>query len=429
MSITVYKQFESIKGTSGRLDKEELLQTYINDEFFFYLDFLLNDYIVTGLAAKKLNKKVNTKNFEGESVEDFDDLKELLNYLKVHNTGNDTDIYTVQQYLQKVTDDGYKTFIKELITKSYKLGLSAKTVNRVFGTQTIPIFEVQLAHPYEKQEHRVTGEFFITTKLDGNRLLILIDELGGITYRTRTGKDVVELPEITDKVKALNLKNTVIDGEVLITDTSVSKEDAFNETMKIIRRDGVKTGLTYHAFDILTYDEFRQGLSKQNYQQRRLELDKLPVNDQFRVVPLLYQGNDKGVIPEILKTVLLAGEEGLMINLNESYRCKRTHTLLKVKEFYTDDLLVVGLQEGTGKYQGMMGGVEVDYKGNRVLVGSGFNDEERELYFNQPELIVGKIIEVQYFSESKNQKDDKLSLRFPTFKGLREDKDEVNIES
>lgn len=429
MSITVYKQFESIKGTSGRLDKEELLQTYINDEFFFYLDFLLNDYIVTGLAAKKLNKKVNTKNFEGESVEDFDDLKGLLNYLKVHNTGNDTDIYTVQQYLQKVTDDGYKTFIKELITKSYKLGLSAKTVNRVFGTQTIPIFEVQLAHPYEKQEHRVTGEFFITTKLDGNRLLILIDELGGITYRTRTGKDVVELPEITDKVKALNLKNTVIDGEVLITDTSVSKEDAFNETMKIIRRDGVKTGLTYHAFDILTYDEFRQGLSKQNYQQRRLELDKLPVNDQFRVVPLLYQGNDKGVIPEILKTVLLAGEEGLMINLNESYRCKRTHTLLKVKEFYTDDLLVVGLQEGTGKYQGMMGGVEVDYKGNRVLVGSGFNDEERELYFNQPELIVGKIIEVQYFSESKNQKDDKVSLRFPTFKGLREDKDEVNIES
>lgn len=429
MSITVYKQFESIKGTSGRLDKEELLQTYINDEFLFYLDFLLNDYIVTGLAAKKLNKKVNTKNFEGESVEDFDDLKELLNYLKVHNTGNDTDIYTVQQYLQKVTDDGYKTFIKELITKSYKLGLSAKTVNRVFGTQTIPIFEVQLAHPYEKQEHRVTGEFFITTKLDGNRLLILIDELGGITYRTRTGKDVVELPEITDKVKALNLKNTVIDGEVLITDTSVSKEDAFNETMKIIRRDGVKTGLTYHAFDILTYDEFRQGLSKQNYQQRRLELDKLPVNDQFRVVPLLYQGNDKGVIPEILKTVLLAGEEGLMINLNESYRCKRTHTLLKVKEFYTDDLLVVGLQEGTGKYQGMMGGVEVDYKGNRVLVGSGFNDEERELYFNQPELIVGKIIEVQYFSESKNQKDDKVSLRFPTFKGLREDKDEVNIES
>lgn len=429
MSITVYKQFESIKGTSGRLDKEELLQTYINDEFLFYLDFLLNDYIVTGLAAKKLNKKVNTKNFEGESVEDFDDLKGLLNYLKVHNTGNDTDIYTVQQYLQKVTDDGYKTFIKELITKSYKLGLSAKTVNRVFGTQTIPIFEVQLAHPYEKQEHRVTGEFFITTKLDGNRLLILIDELGGITYRTRTGKDVVELPEITDKVKALNLKNTVIDGEVLITDTSVSKEDAFNETMKIIRRDGVKTGLTYHAFDILTYDEFRQGLSKQNYQQRRLELDKLPVNDQFRVVPLLYQGNDKGVIPEILKTVLLAGEEGLMINLNESYRCKRTHTLLKVKEFYTDDLLVVGLQEGTGKYQGMMGGVEVDYKGNRVLVGSGFNDEERELYFNQPELIVGKIIEVQYFSESKNQKDDKVSLRFPTFKGLREDKDEVNIES
>ena len=50
------------------------------------------------------------------------------------------------------------------------------------------------------------------------------------------------------------------------------------------------------------------------------------------------------------------------------------------------------------------------------------------------DLIIGKVIEVQYFEETENQKDDGVNLRFPTYKQIyktiRDDKDieDVNIE-
>ena len=39
--------------------------------------------------------------------------------------------------------------------------------------------------------------------------------------------------------------------------------------------------------------------------------------------------------------------------------------------------------------------------------------------------IIGKIAEIQYFEETKDQ-NGHLSLRFPVFRGLRTDKDEIS---
>jgi DNA ligase-1 len=57
------------------------------------------------------------------------------------------------------------------------------------------------------------------------------------------------------------------------------------------------------------------------------------------------------------------------------------------------------------------------HKGYIVRVGSGFSIEQRKEFYQDPNKILGKIIEVQYFEETKNQ-DGGLSLRFPTFKYL-----------
>jgi DNA ligase-1 len=49
-------------------------------------------------------------------------------------------------------------------------------------------------------------------------------------------------------------------------------------------------------------------------------------------------------------------------------------------------------------------------------VGSGLSDEERILWLKNPELILNKVITVQYFEESIDSKTGLLSLRFPTLK-------------
>ena len=71
--------------------------------------------------------------------------------------------------------------------------------------------------------------------------------------------------------------------------------------------------------------------------------------------------------------------------------------------------------------------ITIDYKSNLVNVGSGFTDEERDYYWNNKDEIIGKIVDIQFFEESTNQKDDGISLRFPTFKSVRSDKTEDDI--
>jgi DNA ligase-1 len=53
-----------------------------------------------------------------------------------------------------------------------------------------------------------------------------------------------------------------------------------------------------------------------------------------------------------------------------------------------------------------------------VDVGSGFSMEERMLFKADPSLIIGKTITLKYFQESQDE-NGKLSLRFPTYKGIR----------
>jgi DNA ligase-1 len=59
----------------------------------------------------------------------------------------------------------------------------------------------------------------------------------------------------------------------------------------------------------------------------------------------------------------------------------------------------------------------IQHKDYIVRVGSGFTIDQRKEFYKNPKKILGKIITVQYFEETKNQ-DGGLSLRFPTFKVL-----------
>lgn len=60
---------------------------------------------------------------------------------------------------------------------------------------------------------------------------------------------------------------------------------------------------------------------------------------------------------------------------------------------------------------------EID--GNEVSCGSGFGLEERNKYYNNPELIVNKLVTIKYFEKCSDSKTNLPSLRFPIFKGIK----------
>ena len=392
---------ERVKSTSGSNDKISILEEFKdNDNVRNGLYFLFNDFIVTGLSDKKISKELGVL----PNV-NINTLPDAIDYLMAHKTGTDIDIANIQNYISQNEDS--RQFLEQYLTKSFKCGITAKSVNKAFGESFIPEFACQLAHPYAKYSDRVQGIFTLTTKLDGHRTIVAVDSLGNSSFFTRKGKAIEGLNQIADDIKTFanksgilgNVKYTngfVLDGEGIILDDSVPKNKVFQET------------------DMDTF------FDKEDY-------------EHLSLVPALYIGDDTNIISTIMLDQTGAGEEGIMINLDETYKTKRHPGILKVKEFFTDDLLVTDIYEGGKgtKYANTLGGVYVDYKGSKVGVGSGFSDEERDMFFNDPESIIGRIVEVQYFEETTNSKNEEVSLRFPVYKGIREDKseDDVNVES
>ncbi len=98
---------------------------------------------------------------------------------------------------------------------------------------------------------------------------------------------------------------------------------------------------------------------------------------------------------------------------------------MKWKPFIEVSLTVVGLEDGKpdGKYADVVGnliceGID-DGKYIKVDCGGGLTDEQRIEWKNNPDLIVGMVVEIiadkmDYVADS-----DYYSLRFPRFKGFR----------
>jgi DNA ligase-1 len=113
----VYDICRELQNTTSTIEKQNLLKRYENNELFKeVLKFLLDPMIVTGVSKKKINKSVNISIYEVKGG-DYK-LKELLNYIKTHNTGTDNDIAYVQFYISHLTkDEELQNFIKSIIIK------------------------------------------------------------------------------------------------------------------------------------------------------------------------------------------------------------------------------------------------------------------------------------------------------------------------
>ena len=415
---------KEINENNGRLYKQSVLNKYKDDEIVKrYLQIAFDPYKVYGISTKKLNKIVG-----GYGITGVESVFDLFDYLEVHNTGSDADVSICQEVLNNVCtyDRECGALLEALICKDLSIGCDAKTINKEIP-DLIPTFSVQLANKYFDKPQYVEGkEFAITTKIDGGRI-IAIKENNQVSFYTRAGQKYEGLVEIERTINFTMPNGIVLDGELTIYDyKNYSSKDAYKQAMKISRTDGEKKGLKMLVFDAMPLEDFRSQNCRFTWSQRRKELENLfnlfPLKDVvwpvefIELLPVLYQGTDTAMITKLLDSELARGQEGIMINLCDAkYEFKRTNNLLKVKKFSSLDLEVIDVEEGFGRLAGTLGAIHVKYKdGNTVKVGSGFSDNERKLFWNSPDLIINKIVEIKYFEESSNA-DGTFSLRFPVW--------------
>jgi len=424
----LFKIIKKIQATSSRNEKELILSAHKNNKRLRnLLNNVFNPYLIFGIKEKKLNKFIKTaKGIDPE----FQKLDEVFEYLKINNTGSNAVVEKVAEFLMTEWDEDIREFMFECITKKLKIGATAKSINKSFGEQLIPEFSVMLAKKFEDHEHKIKGEFGVTLKLDGIRCLVA-KENGVIKFFTRQGQSIDEMNELIEDFDKLP-DNMIYDGELLVVNKdNLSSDDLFRATQKVVRTDGVKCNVEFHMFDLLPISEFKSGKSKKNYADRMLDLhvglDSFDAKF-IKKVPMLYWGNSKSKIFEMLDEVVADGKEGLMVSNGMGYyENKRSDNLLKVKKMHTFDLEIIGVEEGIGKNRGKLGALLVDYKGYSCGVGSGFTDLQREDYWESQDELIGRVAEIQYFEESSNQNGG-LSLRFPVFKFLRSLGKEVSYD-
>lgn len=393
------------------------------------LIWLLNPYVVTGISTKKLSKNL-------PGLPPPQHFKDVCDYLTTHNTGTDKDIAVVQSYINAHSD--HHDFLEKFFAKTLKVGVDHKLANKV-RPGSVPHFDVMLGTPLDKCEDTTThgATMYVSQKLNGTRIVYTHGKL-----YTRSGREYTGLEHIVKALELLveDLRATysgkwqgdwTFDGELIYKDKALNDSECFQKGTGIANsKDKDKSMLRMVIFDCLPTREFDQGKSTETYCKRLARLNDIAwvisngpkYAGKVEVVYRFGVTNSMKIVHEYLDKAEKLGYEGVMINMDTPYECKRTKNLVKCKVFYDMELLCVGVERGTNKYADTLGCLVCKMGENIVRVGSGFSDAQRYAFFHDQDSIVGKQVTVKY-KEITHDKDGNESLQFPVFVGVRMDWD------
>ena len=424
--VAINNMCSQLEFTSSRIDKEYIVKDYrVRDEQLSKdIDYVFE--ILSGMH--KLGYKFIITN-DRNNVEPVDtaseiSLEEFLKPLYSIEDKSELSIYNVCAQYQSIAH-----LLYYLLNREWKIGINKSQIEK-------QVTSPMLAKKYEPGKHckDANEEYFLTEKLDGNRCLAKYnEEKGSWEFISRSGKPLKVDFDMN------NLPTTyVYDGEILSRDQiSNPGQRNFNTLSGIINSiySNEKDKLVYNIFDIPS--------SEMPYKARRALMNEIFKDFESRNVTLLpviaicTGKNSEEAIKVSLQIIEEEGGEGVMVNVGSRfYEHKRTDALLKVKSVYTMDMRVFDIEYGTGKYEDAVGAlycVATDTDKGIIYecsVGSGLSDDQRFLWAANPEKILGKIVEVAYFSVSqdKNCEKNKYSLRFPRLKGVREDKNDESVD-
>jgi DNA ligase-1 len=220
---------------------------------------------------------------------------------------------------------------------------------------------------------------------------------------------------------------------------------SFNKTVSEVRRkDEQATDAVLCMFDVLPLATFTREEKKGcelagPWLKRRQRIEQLmtyaPMTTSLRLLET-QKVNSEEEIHTMYEEFRAKGLEGAIVKDPIAlYHRRRNHAWTKIKAEESVDVPITGAIEGTGKYQGKLGALVVNYNGVAVNVGSGLSDEQREEFWDAHKRdeqrcadgedgipvddfeLLNRTIEVEYHEVTPDG-----SLRHPRFKRFRDDK-------
>jgi len=416
-----------LEADNSKLAKQAIIKAAHDEglpEFFEGLRMALDALVTFGV--KQVPERSDVLTGQGLPWTAF---VELANKLQARELTGHAARDAIELAMSVATTEQWNGWYRRILIKDLRCGMSEKTVNKVVPG-CIPVFTCALAHDSAKHEKKMTGKKQIEIKLDGVRVITIIQG-NKVEMFSRNGKQFHNFGHIIAELEAVVKEYPVpyplvLDGEVMSAN--------FQDLMKQVhRKDGKQsTDAVLHVFDTIplgcfqngVWDKpqsFRSAITKHWVEEHKSVLEHVSALDWETVDLDLEEGQTRFV--ELNKAAVDGGYEGVMIkDIDAPYECKRTHAWLKAKPFIEVTLEVKEVEEGTGRNEGRLGafvceGID-DGKDIRVNVGSGFTDVHRDDYWTHRSNIVGNLVEVRADAVTQNQ-DGTYSLRFPRFKTFR----------
>jgi len=279
-----------------------------------------------------------------------------------------------------------------------------------------------LAYPVSDKPIDYDKPTFIQPKLDGVRCLIQYEPKtirsnfysGKVKAYSRTGKEWKNIEHILIELRPFFQKhpNVILDGELYNHDF----KDDFESIISMVRKtkptpeDRLKSSqnVQFHCYDTIMehmpyHDRalFLMSNLRDSYCVRFLPAFRVDCEERSK----LYHQENLG-----------AGYEGSILRTNDMYKCGRSWSLRKFKDFHDAEATIVGFVEGKGKRKGTIGKF-IGEDADGIMFGMPVMDKFKYLQENYKEMQtwIGKIATFTYFERTKAG-----SYRHPLFKAIRD---------
>lgn len=256
-------------------------------------------------------------------------------------------------------------------------------------TDVVGGLDVMLAHPYSKQGHKIKWPAFAQPKLDGIRMIAIVDD-GKCTLWTRTRKPILGIPHIQRELEELFPKGRhFFDGEAY----NHAYKTNFEQIVSYVRQEEPIEGhenVQYHIYDKPVAGTFEQRLKQIS--------EEIPDNAKylFKVDTVFVETEDESI--GVFESFLAAGYEGMILRNGDGlYVGKRSYDLQKVKEFDDAEFDIVDVEEGRGKLAGHVGAFVLKTAAGTLFKAKLRGQVEKlKEYLENPRLWRGKKLTVQY---------------------------------
>ena len=427
--MNINKFLESIAANASRNFKIEKLTEHRDNEILQEVIRLAYDPF-TQFYIRKIPKYTPNTNNIGDNL-DWG-LEQLVTMLASREVTGNAAIEHLQYVLENVSADNAKV-IEKIIGKDLRAGFSEGTANKVWAG-LVHEYPVMLCSPFEQRlVDKIKFPAYAQLKMDGMRFNAIVK---GDTceFRSRNGKEILLLGNLEQEFIAMaGGVDCVFDGELLVMmpgDHQFADRQTGNGILNKANKGTIseKEAAMVHAtvWDLIPYADFTSGKCSTPYSTRFASLGTLtqkqsPEDKKIWLVSSeIVQTMEEAQV--IFEDYLAKGLEGIILKDGSGiWEDKRAKHQIKFKGELECDLRIVGIEEGTGKYKGMLGAILCESADGviKTRVGSGFSDIQRKNLMT--ENLVDKIAAIKYNMRSVD-KQGNHSLFLPIILEIREDK-------